>query len=68
MDTLDPQESRNQKPHGHAFEPWRFREDVDLHGADLTGYKVEAADGGTGKVDEASHDVEGAFLAVDTGL
>jgi hypothetical protein len=78
VDTLDPQESRNQAPDptgtpmpdhmpGHAFDPWRFREDVELHGADLTGYKVEAADGGIGKVDEASHAVDGAFVVVDTG-
>jgi hypothetical protein len=67
VDTLDPQESRNQMSTGHAFDPWRFREEVDLHGADLTGYKVEAADGGIGKVDEASHVVDGAFLVVDTG-
>jgi hypothetical protein len=68
VDTLGPQESRNETPQGRAFDPWRFREEVDLHGADLTGYKVEAADGGIGKVDEASHVVEGAYLVVDTGL
>jgi hypothetical protein len=74
VDTLDPQESRDQESRnqtpapGHMFDPWRFREDVDLHGADLTGYKVEAADGSIGKVDEASHAVEGAYLVVDTGL
>src|SRR5438046_763193 len=73
VDTLDPQESRDQETRnqtpapGHMFDPWRFREEVDLHGADLTGYKVEAADGSIGKVDEASHAVEGAYLVVDTG-
>ena len=34
---------------------------------DLTGFKVEALDGGIGKVDEASHEAGGSFLVVDTG-
>jgi hypothetical protein len=74
VDTLDPQESRNQTPDptgtsmpAHAFDAWRFRDDVDLHGVDLTGYKVEAADGHIGKVDEASQEVNAASMVVDTG-
>jgi hypothetical protein len=74
VDTLDPQESRYQTPDttgnvtpGQSFDPWRYRDDVTAGGADLTGYKVEAADGGIGKVDEASHDVNAACLVVDTG-
>ena len=34
---------------------------------DLTGFSVEAADGGIGKVDEATYEVGGSFLVVDTG-
>jgi hypothetical protein len=34
---------------------------------DLTGYSVEALDGGIGKVDEATYDVGGSFAVVDTG-
>jgi len=75
MDTLDPQESRYQTPEttgnvvpSGSFDPWRYRDDVTLSGADLIGYKVEATDGGIGKVDEASHEVNAAWLAVDTGL
>jgi hypothetical protein len=34
---------------------------------DLTGYKVEARDGGIGKVDEATYDAGGSFIVVDTG-
>jgi hypothetical protein len=62
MDALNPQENRNT-----TFDPWRYREDIPLNGADLTGYKVEAADGGIGKVDEASHEVSAQCLVVDTG-
>jgi hypothetical protein len=34
---------------------------------DLTGFKVEATDGGIGKVDESTHDAAGSFIVVDTG-
>jgi hypothetical protein len=34
---------------------------------DLTGFKVEALDGSIGKVDEATNEVGGSFLVVDTG-
>ncbi|MCY1143738.1 PRC-barrel domain-containing protein [Actinoplanes sp. Pm04-4] len=34
---------------------------------DLAGYDVEAADGGIGKIDEATYDVGRAYLVVDTG-
>jgi hypothetical protein len=36
-------------------------------GADLAGYHVEAADGGIGKIDEATYEVGSACLVVDTG-
>jgi hypothetical protein len=34
---------------------------------DLTGFKVEALDGGIGKVDESTTEVGGSFIVVDTG-
>jgi hypothetical protein len=34
---------------------------------DLTGFSVEALDGGIGKVDEATYDVGESFIVVDTG-
>jgi hypothetical protein len=34
---------------------------------DLTGFKVEALDGGIGKVDEATYEAGGSFIVVDTG-
>ncbi|MBT2470656.1 PRC-barrel domain containing protein [Streptomyces sp. ISL-66] len=39
-----------------------------LAGADLTGYEVEATDGGIGKVDKHSYEVGDAYLVVDTGI
>lgn len=34
---------------------------------DLTGYGVEALDGGIGKVDEATYDLGSSYIVVDTG-
>jgi hypothetical protein len=62
---LDPQ-AGNLVP-GSAFNPWSYRDDVSTGSADLTGYKVEAADGGIGKIDSATHEVNAACLVVDTG-
>jgi hypothetical protein len=50
-----------------GFDPWRYRDDVAYQSADITGYKVEATDGGIGKVDETSNEVNTACLVVDTG-
>jgi hypothetical protein len=51
-----------------AYEIWTWRQPVqNLQNVDLTGFKVEAVDGSIGKVDEASHDVGGSYLVVDTG-
>jgi hypothetical protein len=74
VDTLDPRENRyrtsdatgNVTP-GRHFDLWRYRDEVVVGGADLAGYKVEAADGGIGKVDQASHEMNAACLVVDTG-
>jgi hypothetical protein len=41
---------------------------VDMGGeVDLTGYSVEALDGGIGKVDEATYEVGSSYIVVDTG-
>jgi hypothetical protein len=53
-------------------EPWTYR-DVDTlgvdmtRGVDLTGFEIEATDGGIGKVDEATYDVGSSYVVVDTG-
>src|SRR5436190_12686840 len=35
--------------------------------SDLSGYGVEAADGGIGKIDEASNEVGAGYIVIDTG-
>jgi hypothetical protein len=47
-------------------EMWTFRDPVTT-GIDLTGFDVEAIDGGIGRIDEATYDVRGSFVIVDTG-
>jgi hypothetical protein len=51
---------------------WSYREESGLStgtrtALDITGYSVEALDGGIGKVDEASYDVGSSYIVVDTG-
>jgi hypothetical protein len=36
-------------------------------GRDLTGYSIEAVDGGVGKVDKADNEIGAGWLIVDTG-
>jgi hypothetical protein len=53
-----------------TVELWTFgieKPGIDLSTIDLTGFKVEAADGSIGKVDEATYDAAGSFVVVDTG-
>jgi hypothetical protein len=47
-------------------EMWTFTVETAPN-IDLTGFKVEATDGDIGKVDEATREVGGSFLIVDTG-
>jgi len=47
-------------------EIWTYREPTWAT-TDLTGYKVEAQDGGIGKIDEASYDVGAGYIVIDTG-
>ncbi|MEU9175970.1 PRC-barrel domain containing protein [Streptomyces sp. NPDC048550] len=47
---------------------WIYREATGrLAGTDLTGYRVEALDGGIGKVDKHSDEVDASYVVVDTG-
>ncbi|MET9604099.1 PRC-barrel domain containing protein [Streptomyces sp. NPDC006512] len=46
---------------------WCYRAGVDYLAADLTGYGIEALDGGIGKVDQHSDEVNDAYLVVDAG-
>ena len=45
---------------------WTYRDET-IGDIDLTGYSVEAADGGIGKIDEATYDVGASYVVVDTG-
>ena len=47
-----------------TVEMWTFK---TAQNVDLTGFKVEAIDGDIGKVDEATNEVGGSFIVVDTG-
>jgi hypothetical protein len=49
-----------------AVEIWTYRETVAAP-PDLTGYEVEAIDGSIGKVDEATNEIGGSYIVVDTG-
>jgi hypothetical protein len=47
-------------------EIWVYRE-PSLDATNLIGYTVEATDGKIGKIDEASNEVSGSYVIVDTG-
>ena len=49
-----------------ATDLWTYR-DQSWTTDELTGYSVEAIDGGIGKIDEASYDVGVGYIVVDTG-
>jgi hypothetical protein len=48
-------------------EMWTYRDRESWADTDITGYKIEAIDGDIGSVDEATYDVAGSYLVVDTG-
>ena len=49
-----------------AIEIWTFKETVTAP-PEIEGYEVEAIDGSIGKVDEATNEVGGSYVVVDTG-
>jgi hypothetical protein len=50
------------------WQPWTYRDQSWLGaGFDLTDYKIAAIDGEIGKVDDATYDIGGSYLVVDTG-
>ena len=52
-----------------AWDPWNFRDRSYVERADmgLVGFSVHATDGDIGKVDDATTEVGGSYLVVDTG-
>jgi hypothetical protein len=55
----------SQRPQS-TTDMWTFRES-NLDAASLTGFSVEATDGGIGKIDEATGEAGRSQLIVDTG-
>jgi hypothetical protein len=56
----------------YVIELWTFKDPealgVDIaQNVDLTGFEVEATDGKIGKIDEATYEVGGSYVVVDTG-
>src|SRR3954453_974488 len=51
-----------------TVELWTYRAGTtDVSATDLTGFKVEATDGSTGKIDEATYEAGASYIVVDTG-
>ncbi len=48
------------------WQPWTYKDQSWL-ATDITGYKVDAVDGEIGKIDEATYDVGGSYMVIDTG-
>ncbi len=46
---------------------WAYGGNQSMIGQDLVGFTVEAVDGDIGKIDEASNEVGGSYVVVDTG-
>ena len=46
---------------------WTYSSTTVIADTDITGFSVEALDGGIGKIDEATHEAGGSFIVVDTG-
>ncbi len=65
----DPNRDETLQPTGAAVvDIWTFRtEQMGGGDIDLTGYSVEATDGGIGKIDEATYEAGGSYLVVETG-
>ena len=55
-----------QRTETGTVELWTYGDTVRT-GGDLSGYQVEATDGGIGKVDEATYEAGSSFLVIDTG-
>jgi hypothetical protein len=49
-----------------SIDLWTYT-DITVSQRNLSGFSVEALDGGIGKVDDATHDVGQSFIVVDTG-
>ncbi len=55
-----------QPPSRATSDLWTYR-NSSMTGQGLTGFTVEALDGDIGKIDEATNEVGGSYIVVDTG-
>jgi hypothetical protein len=63
---VNPMEGATMSAMETGLWDWRDREWTSAS-TPIKGYRVEATDGSIGKVDEATYDVSGSFIVVDTG-
>jgi hypothetical protein len=49
-----------------AADLWTYRDET-VGNTDFSGFEVEAIDGSIGKIDEATNEVGGSYIVVDTG-
>ena len=70
MDRHDDERGREGVPTGAdaaVMDVWTYRTAEPLGDIDITGYSVDATDGGIGKVDEATYETGSSYLVIDTG-
>ena len=60
-------DSRERQSGAVVADVWTFRTAEPLGDIDVTGFSVEATDGGIGKVDDATYDAGTSHLVIDTG-
>ncbi|HUH15844.1 MAG TPA: hypothetical protein VML35_08165 [Gaiellaceae bacterium] len=58
---------RHEQKGAVVADVWTFRTTEPLGDIDITGFSVEATDGGIGKIDEATFDAGASHLVIDTG-
>lgn len=48
-------------------ELWTYRGDMVTKSNEISGFSVEATDGGIGQIDQSSHETGAGYIVVDTG-
>src|SRR5215204_5973672 len=68
VSTAFPIKGEQERAMSTAWDAWNYRDSARGAGsANMVGYHVHAVDGDIGKIDEASNDVGGSRVVVDTG-
>ncbi|HUP33132.1 MAG TPA: hypothetical protein VM184_08890 [Gaiellaceae bacterium] len=58
---------RDQQKGAVVVDVWTFSTTEPLGDIDVTGFSVEATDGGIGKIDDATYEAGASHLVIDTG-